>query len=507
MASTLRKGVEEQTEVTLLDSAAFSPGQDKVLIGRVIAEKKVSWGNITGVLKWSWSDLGEVKISMIGDNLFMFDFNSVKMAKRAISEGPWSIDGFWLNLKHWQSDKRFEDIEFDSVPCWVQIHGLAPDQMLLRNAKVIGENIGKVVEIEEGESDASFRKTYMRIKVELEVGKSLKKGMWVRREEASPVWVEFKYERLSSFCFNCGMLDHTEKTCKYVEEGANERAYGAWMRAVISKGKDTILNKGKSYRNKPRFESECAGNSYKGREAQGHCEAEHEIHGEGENESRRGKQSLKGENCFNMWKEVRDVNCNYQQEEGGTRGSDLWEGNDGCQEKDEMDNVQDESVGIKMKQVKEDIKIDEILEEPSLSNPVMTFHEVGGNSWIREEPYTVEMPSEDECCHNDKALIPYNIEIAMRDLSLKRKAVDKLEGENRRVKNFKGQDDRIKKGLEQGKRGRRIVQRSKRPFSRNVRTGNLQEMTRAELFDVEIVDFVGNNKGCGGWPESATRSQ
>lgn len=82
-----------------MDYVAFSPDKENTLIGKVKAGKKVSWGNVTGVLRWSWSEFGKVKISGLGDNLFMFEFANHLMVDRVLSEGSWSIDGFWLNLK------------------------------------------------------------------------------------------------------------------------------------------------------------------------------------------------------------------------------------------------------------------------------------------------------------------------------------------------------------------------------------------------------------------------
>lgn len=47
-------------------------------------------------------------------------------------------------------------------------------------------------------------------------------------------WLNFKYERLSTFCIVCGTLGHTERDCNIVyanPEKEIERAYGTWQRA------------------------------------------------------------------------------------------------------------------------------------------------------------------------------------------------------------------------------------------------------------------------------------
>lgn len=42
----------------------------------------------------------------------------------------------------------------------------------------------------------------------------------------------FKYERLISWCFQCGKVGHDANRCLHPDEGSKEsRPYGEWMRA------------------------------------------------------------------------------------------------------------------------------------------------------------------------------------------------------------------------------------------------------------------------------------
>ena len=48
-------------------------------------------------------------------------------------------------------------------------------------------------------------------------------------------WVNFKYERLSNFCYGCGLLNHAIKDCRegWAEKSRLEEEslqYGAWLR-------------------------------------------------------------------------------------------------------------------------------------------------------------------------------------------------------------------------------------------------------------------------------------
>ncbi|XP_052113715.1 uncharacterized protein LOC127744907 [Arachis duranensis] len=76
--------------------------------------------------------------------------------------------------------------------------------------------LGVLAEVEEPKMDGVLRRPYLRIRVSIDITKALPTGFWLDREELPPLWVFFRYERLSdSYCFNCGILGHEKKTCKY----------------------------------------------------------------------------------------------------------------------------------------------------------------------------------------------------------------------------------------------------------------------------------------------------
>lgn len=56
--------------------------------------------------------------------------------------------------------------------------------------------------------------TYMRIRVNIDVLKSLKKEIKLHKSGRKWRMVTFKYERLGTFSFVCGILGHNDKSCE-----------------------------------------------------------------------------------------------------------------------------------------------------------------------------------------------------------------------------------------------------------------------------------------------------
>jgi hypothetical protein len=54
---------------------------------------------------------------------------------------------------------------------------------------------------------------FISLRVQIDVNSPLKKEMNVRTLEGTWITAKFKYERLGTFYFLCGVLGHRDKTC------------------------------------------------------------------------------------------------------------------------------------------------------------------------------------------------------------------------------------------------------------------------------------------------------
>ncbi|XP_041001602.1 uncharacterized protein LOC121247297 [Juglans microcarpa x Juglans regia] len=179
---------------------------DKILIGRLVADRPLNKYAISFGIKASWNFIQHFLIEEMDINKFIFTFRTSHDKLRVLNQAPWNIKGHLLILKPWSPGATFNEISLNHATFNVQIHGLPLDHITLNNAKEIGKALGNLIKVEEDPLyGLAFRK-FIRIKVELDITKPLQQGFMMPRTDKSEIWIAIKYEKLSDFCYACGRL-------------------------------------------------------------------------------------------------------------------------------------------------------------------------------------------------------------------------------------------------------------------------------------------------------------
>lgn len=87
----------------------------------------------------------------------------------------------------------------------ILIHHLPLQNMNVASAKLLLNKVGEVLLIENPVVEGKILLTFIRGRVKIDMNKPLPAGYWVPREGLPNIWVVYKYERLQSPCFNCGI--------------------------------------------------------------------------------------------------------------------------------------------------------------------------------------------------------------------------------------------------------------------------------------------------------------
>lgn len=187
-----------------------------------------------------------MEIHDVGGGRYLFIFYHVMDLKKVVEGGLWSFEHANLVFSQLGETEDPHLVALTDIEIWVQVYDI-PQGCLSQNIlKSVGASIGKYVKSDPTNFNGAW-KPYVRVRVAMNVDKPLKRRMKIKRKGDVWSWINFKYERLSTFCFVCGKLEHAERDCNVVYDNPEKtivRAYGPWLRAPT---KSASLNVGSKW--------------------------------------------------------------------------------------------------------------------------------------------------------------------------------------------------------------------------------------------------------------------
>ena len=210
------------------------------LVGKLLADKSINKNAVKAIILKAWRTSRGLQIVDLRENIFLFKFACEGDKRRIVELGPWNIEGFPLILKQWNQNMVVEDLDFSSLPIWIQIHNLPIEYMSKENAVEIGSLVGEVVDVDfTGDGEVCMCK-FLRVKVEVKVDDPLRSGFYLDRSPHPDLWIQFKYERVAEFCYKCGRLGHLKARYLKVSHidaqipSKEPYGFGHWMKAESS---------------------------------------------------------------------------------------------------------------------------------------------------------------------------------------------------------------------------------------------------------------------------------
>lgn len=240
MYARLALDEEESGEVIEGISEKIQPPPQFVLIGSFLTEKNINFQAMKNVLASIWRPREGMEIHDLGDRRYSFIFYHALDLQKVIDGGPWTCEQSLLLYRRLENNEDARLITLNRMEIWVQIYDLPTGMLSSKIMESIGNYVGVFVKADPQNLNGGW-KMYYRIRVVMDTDKPLKRRMKVKREGGEWTWINFKYERLSTFCFVCGLMGHSDRDCGIVYANPDkniERAYGTWLRALGRSGKN-----------------------------------------------------------------------------------------------------------------------------------------------------------------------------------------------------------------------------------------------------------------------------
>ncbi|KAJ9175225.1 hypothetical protein P3X46_013802 [Hevea brasiliensis] len=161
-----------------------------------------------------WRPVMDLITKDLGNNAFVFQFFHQIDHDRVVQGDPWNF--------------------LTKVDIWVQLHDLVSGFKSERVAKNIGNFLSEILCADPKNYDHIWR-DYMCVRVRMDVRKPLKRKMRIKMPKGDWVTISFKYERLGTFCFFCGMMGHSDRYCRKLFQTPgvtrDQFLFGPWLRA------------------------------------------------------------------------------------------------------------------------------------------------------------------------------------------------------------------------------------------------------------------------------------
>ncbi|XP_015894602.3 uncharacterized protein At4g02000-like [Ziziphus jujuba] len=132
--------------------------------------------------------------------------------ERVIDGAPWHFERALVLTEEISGSITPHSTNIHTAYFWIHVHNVPLQSMTKSTGEAIGSHLGECVMVNSDEEGLCFGK-FMRVRIKLDIRRPLRTGMKVDLGDKHQFWVEFQYEKLFDFCFQCGLLGHTQKDC------------------------------------------------------------------------------------------------------------------------------------------------------------------------------------------------------------------------------------------------------------------------------------------------------
>ncbi|CAN0884621.1 hypothetical protein LINGRAHAP2_LOCUS14902 [Linum grandiflorum] len=188
-------------------------GYELCVVGTFLTKWGMNLQAIRRVLPSVWEPGRGVEVDELEGGLYLFRFEHQLDVRKVMDKGPWHFNGVLLVTHELRQGELPDQVPLTQIPFWVQVHNLHFGYFNESVGTTLGNFVGRFLNYDE-RNDIEYPDAYMRIHVMLDVRALLQKERLVKLYGCVEVTCTFRYERLWTFYFICGILGHKEHQCE-----------------------------------------------------------------------------------------------------------------------------------------------------------------------------------------------------------------------------------------------------------------------------------------------------
>ncbi|KAH7836856.1 hypothetical protein Vadar_006514 [Vaccinium darrowii] len=251
LASFVLSKEEEEEVVLSAEDVQISKKECQLsVMGKLITYKGVHLGGLKAAMEIAWGFPKSFRVLEVGGGIYQFIFGNEMDVLRVINGGPWLHNNQLLILHRWREGVNPRKIDFSYSPFWIQLRALPLECMSVEVGRKIMQGFGEIQEMVIAQLNSNQGRC-IRVKILIDITKPLPRGKKAKMAGGESFWVAFRYEKLPTLCYYCGVVGHEEKMCieKCNDFGAGvfrDNQYGAWLKASPIKPQGRRRSEGSS---------------------------------------------------------------------------------------------------------------------------------------------------------------------------------------------------------------------------------------------------------------------
>ncbi|KAK7830167.1 hypothetical protein CFP56_028514 [Quercus suber] len=180
----------------------------KALIVKVFG-RTVGYNYLTFKINALWQPATKLDCVHLGRDFYLIRFSYVDDYDKVLKGGPLFVSDHFLAIRPWEPYFKASKAKLSSVAAWVRFPELPIEFYDKSVLKEIGSVIGPVLCIDSYTASRT-RGSYARLCVQVDLEKPLITVVRIGKCKQAVM-----YEGISSLCFSCGGLGHTQGNCCY----------------------------------------------------------------------------------------------------------------------------------------------------------------------------------------------------------------------------------------------------------------------------------------------------